>query len=268
MTLLRGASVLLLSAGLCACPRLPPLDYGKDGPAKDGADLLKRVEFAEAQIFSLRGDAKLIVESPQGKGSVSLFVAVLHPAQLHIEQLDFFGRPEGILVTDGERFGLYDAKQRKYFRGPASVENMARFVPIALPPRELASLLLGRVPRVPAESSSLAVDEAARSYALTLRRGAITQRLTVSTGTHRVTRSRVEGLTTYAIDADALTAFGPATLPRHLTLDAPSANTRVELLYKDITVNEAPEVTLFELEPPEGIPVVEVQANGQAVAPP
>lgn len=265
MTLLRG--VLLLSVGLLGCPRLPPLDYGKDGPAKDGEELLKRIDFAEAQVFSVKGDAKLIVESPQGKGSVSLFVAVLHPAQLHIEQLDFFGRPEGILVTDGERFGLYDAKAHKYFRGPASVQNMARFVPIALPPRELAALLMGRVPRVPPESSQLSIDEAARSYGLTLKRGAVTQRLAVSTGTHRVTRSRIEGLTTYAIDTDELTAFGAATLPKQITLDAPSANTRVELRYKDITVNETPEVTLFELEPPEGVPVVEVQANGEAIAP-
>lgn len=267
MTLLRGAWLLLLVQVLAACPRLPPLDYGKDGPAKDGADLLKRIEVAEAQVISVKGDAKLIVDSPQGKGSVSLFVAVLHPARIHIEQLDFFGRPEGILVTDGEAFGLYDARQKKFFRGPASVENMARFLPIALPPRELAALLMGKVPRVPPESTELTVDEASRSYALTLKRGAVVQKLGVSTGTHRVIRSRVEGLKTYAIDAEDLTDFGSAVLPKHLTLDAPIASTKVELLYKDITVNETPEVTLFELEPPEGIPVVEVQANGQAVAP-
>lgn len=267
MTLLRGAWLLLLVGLLGGCPRLPPLDYGKDGPAKDGADLLKRVEVAEAQVFSVKGDAKLIVDSPQGKGSVALFVAVLHPSRIHIEQLDFFGRPEGILVTDGEQFGLYDARQKKFFRGPASVENMARFVPIALPPRELAALLLGRVPRVPPESTELSVDEAARAYSLTLKRGAVVQRLGVSTGSHRVIRSRVEGLNTYAIDADELTDYGSAVLPKHLTLDAKVASTKVELLYKDITVNETPEVTLFELEPPEGIPVVEVQANGQAVTP-
>jgi hypothetical protein len=267
MTLLRGALSLLFGLGLLGCPRLPPLDYGKDGPAKDGAELLKRIVVAESQVISVKGDAKLIVDSPQGKGAVSLFVAVMHPAQLHIESLDFFGRPEGILVTDGERFGLYDARQRKYFRGPASAENMARFVPIALPPRELASLLMGRVPRIPEESSELSVDEPSRSYSLALKRGAVTQRLNVSTGTHRVTRSRVEGIATYAIDADELTDYGPATLPKHLTLDAPTAKTKVELLYKDITVNETPELTLFELEPPEGIPVVEVQANGQAVSP-
>lgn len=276
MTLLRLLDVLplvwrraaLLSAVMFAgCPRLPPLDYGKDGPAISGADLLERIEVAELSVVSVKGDAKLIVDSPQGKGSVSLYVAVLHPARLHIEQLDFFGRPEGILVTDGERFGLYDGRQRKYFRGPASPTNLARFLPIALPPRELASLLLGRVPRVPADSSELSIDEGLRAYRLTLHKGAVTQRLTVSTGTHRVLSSRVEGLNTYAIDLGELDTFGAATLPRRLTLDAPSAKTSVELIYKDIAVNETPEVTMFELEPPEGTPVIEVDANGQVATP-
>jgi outer membrane lipoprotein-sorting protein len=266
MTLLCRTSVLLISTFLSACPRLPPLDYGKNGPAQNGAELLKRIEVADAQIFAVRGDAKLIVDSPEGKGSVSIFVAVLHPAQLHIEQLDFFGRPENVLISDGDRFGLYDSKQRTYFRGPASVENMSRFVPLALPPRELASLLLGRVPRIPPEETTLSIDEASRLYGLTLKRGSITQRLSVSTGTHRVTKSQFKGVETYSTDADDLTVFGPAVLPRHLTLTAPKAGTKVELLYKDITVNEAPDVTLFEMEPPEGIPVVEVQADGRVVA--
>jgi hypothetical protein len=266
MTLLRACGPLIL-VGLSACPKLPPLDYGVDGPARDAADLLKRIEVAETQVISVKGDAKLVIDSDQGKGSVSLFVAVLHPARLHIEQLDFFGRPEGVLVTDGEQFGLYDGKERKYFRGPASPQNLARFLPIALPPRELAALMLGRVPRLQAESSTMSVDEASRSYQLTLRRGPITQRLNVSTGTHRITRSRVEGADLYAVDSDALTSFGAATLPRRIVLEAPRAKLTVELLYKDITVNEPPELTLFELEPPEGVPIVEVQANGQAVVP-
>ncbi len=259
--------LLLVLAGTLGCPRLPPLDYGKDGPALDAADLLKRIAVSESQVFSVKGDARLLVDSPQGKGSVSLFVAVLHPAFIHIEQVDFFGRPQGVMVTDGERFGLYDAQQGKYFRGPASVANLARFLPIALPPKELAALLLGRVPRVPGEASDFSIDEPTRSYRLALTRGAITQRLLVSTGTHRVTQSRISGTDTYAIDADEVTSFGAAELPKHLVLDALTAKTKVELFYKDITVNETPEVTLFEIEPPENVPVVEVQADGREVGP-
>ncbi|MCA2980168.1 MAG: DUF4292 domain-containing protein [Myxococcaceae bacterium] len=265
MTLLRVSSPLILVGLLSGCPRLPPLDYGKGGPARDAADLLKRIEVAEAQVVSVKGDARLVVDAERGKGAVALFVAVLHPARLHLEQLDFFGRPEGVLVTDGDQFGLYDGKQRKYFRGPATAQNLARFLPIALPPRELAALLLGRVPRLPAETTTMSVDEATRRYRLTLTRGAVTQHLEVAPGSHRVTSSRVEGLDTYAVAASELTDFGAATLPRHLVLDVPRARLSVELVYKDVVVNEPPELTLFELEPPEGVPVVEVQADGQVV---
>lgn len=258
----------LVVIGLSGCPRLLPLDYGTDGPAADGPALIKRIEFADAQVIAVQGDAKLFVDTEQGKGSVSLFVAVLHPAQLHIEQLDFFGRPEGVLVSDGERFGLYDGRQRKFFRGPATAQNLGRFVPIALPPRELASLLLGRVPRVPPISSTLTVDEARRVYGLTITRGQVTQHLDVQPGTHRVLRSRVDGLKTYEIDADEVTAYGSASLAKKLVLNAPSAKTRVELTWKDIVVNETPAVTLFELEPPEGVPVIEVGPTGEAVTAP
>jgi hypothetical protein len=251
---------------LCGCPRLPPLEYGKDGPAQDAADLLKRIEVAELSVFSVKGDARLVVDSPQGKGSVSLFVAAMHPSMLHIEQLDFFGRPEGVLVTDGVRFGLYDGRERKYFQGPASAHNMGRFIPLSLPPKELTALLLGRVPRVPAErTSELRVDEASRSYSVSLHHQAVTQALAVSIGTHRVVRSRVTGVKTYAFDAEDLTSFGAATLPRHLTLEASESRLKVELIYKDITVNEAADLTLFDLSPPEGVSVVEVKDDGQVV---
>jgi elongation factor G len=38
--------------------------------------------------------------------------------------------------------------------------------------------------------------------------------------------------------------------------------------WKDITVNEAPDLTLFDLEPPEGVAVVEVDASGNPRQPP
>ena len=120
---------------------------------------------------------------------------------------------------------------------------------------------------MPGEASGFSIDEATRSYRLALTRGAITQRLLVSTGTHRVTQSRITGADTYAIDADEVTSYGAAELPKHLVLDALTAKTKVELFYRDITVNETPEVTLFEIEPPENVPVVEVQADGREVGP-
>lgn len=264
----RALALLPLAVGLLAgCPR-PHLDFGKDGEAKSAEELLKRVAQAEAQVVALKGDGKLYVDSPQGKGSVGLFVAVAHPAFIHIEQLDFFNRPQGVLVTDGQDFGLYDAKEGKYFRGPASPANLGRFLPVVLPPAELTALMLGRAPRLPPESSELSVDEKLGVYVLTLKRGAVTQTLHVQPPSHRVVKSTVQGITAYDVEFGDIADYGAVTLPRKIQLVAPSAKTTVELTWKDVTVNEPPDLTLFDLSPPEDVPVVDVDAQGNPRAAP
>jgi hypothetical protein len=56
-------------------------------------------------------------------------------------------------------------------------------------------------------------------------------------------------------------------LPKTLVLDAPSASTRLELHYKDVTVNESPDLTFFQLERPPNATLVEVDERGRPVAP-
>lgn len=257
----RGLMLVPLALVLAGCPR-PALDFGKDGEAKSAEEVLKRVALAESTVVALKGDGKLYVDAPQGKGSVGLYVAVSHPALIHIEQLDFFNRPQGVLVTDGKDFGLYDAREAKYYRGPASPMNLARFLPVVLPPAELAALMLGRAPRIPPEASELTVDPQLGVYVVTLRRGGVTQTLHVKPPSHRVVKSAVQGANAYDVEFGDIADYGAVTLPKFARLSAPTAKTTVELTWKDVTLNEPPDLTLFDLSPPEDVPVVEVDAMG------
>lgn len=252
---------------LSACPKRIA-DFGKDGEPRTPQELLARINVAESQIYSLKGDAKLIVDAPQGKGAVTLFAAVTHPALIHLEQLDFFGRPQGVLVTDGTRFGLYQAQDGKYYRGPASPANLARFLPLVMPPAELAAVMLGRAPRIPAESMEMRFDDALQQLVLVITRGKVRQTLHVQPPSYRVVKSTAQNLDAYELEFKDLVTQGGITLPRRAALDARSAKTSVELVWKDVAINEAPDLSLFELEPPEGIPVVEVDANGVPSEPP
>lgn len=257
---------LFISLSLLACPRRP-IDFGRDGEPRTAEELLARVNYAEAQIVSLKGDARLGVDSPQGKGSVTLFAAVTHPAYIHLEQLDFFGRPQGVLVTDGTRFGLYNSQDGKYYRGPASPANLGRFLPLVMPPAELASVLLGRAPRIPVDALAMRFDDRLQLFVLTITRGNVKQTLHVQPPSYRVVKSTAENLNVYELAFGELSPFGGATLPKTINLDAKSSKTALELVWKEVAVNEAPDMTLFELEPPEGVPVVEVDANGDAATP-
>lgn len=260
--------LLLVGAlALTACPRRV-VDFGDQGEPTSAADLLKRINVAENQVYSLKGDAKLHVDSPQGKGAVSIFVSVTHPSFIYLEQLDFFGRPQGALVTDGERFGLYLAPEGKYYRGPASPVNLARFLPVVIPPRELAAILLGRAPRISSEDPRMGFDEQKQQLTLTLTRGEGKQTLWVQPPSYRVVRSVPENLPAYELAFDDVVAQQGLTLPRKAILDAAGAGTHVELHWKEVAVNEAPDLSLYQFEPPEGVPVVEVDAAGKPSEPP
>ena len=261
-------SLLLISGvlALTACPKRIA-DFGKDGEPRSAEELLKRINVAESQIYSLKGDAKLIVDAPQGKGAVTLFAAVTHPAYIHIEQLDFFGRPQGVLVTDGTRFGLYTAQDGKYYRGPATAANLSRFLPLVMPPAELAAVMLGRAPRISPDSLEMSFDDKLQQLVLVIIRGKIRQTLHVQPPSYRVVKSTAENLNAYELAFEDLSTQNGITLPRHATLDAPIAKTKMELVWKDVAINEAPDLTLFDFEPPEGIPVVEVDGSGSPIGP-
>lgn len=258
----RNLVLICSTLALAACPR-HLAEFGKDGEPKSAQELLSRIGFAESQVYSLKGDAKLIVSSPRGKGALTLFAAVAHPALVHLEQLDFFGRPQGVLITDGDRFGLYTSQDGgRYYRGPASPANLGRFLPLLMPPGELAALMLGRVPRIPADSLQMRFDDALQLLVLEMIRGEVRQTLHVQPPSYRVVRSTVENLDAYELEYGDLSVEGGLTVPKRLLLDAKSANTSLELKWNEVAVNQAPDLTLFELEPPEGVPVVEVDANG------
>jgi len=256
------APILGSCLALLACPPRPPLDLGRDGEAHSPEELLRRVDLAESLVAGLKGEGKLAIDAPQGKGRVSIFVAAQEPARLHFEQLDFFGKPQGVLITDDGRFVLYLAEEGRAYRGPATAANLARFLPVAMPPEELTGLLLGRVPRIAAEAMELRLDREQGHYLLTLRAGPLTQVLQVAPPSHRVIHSAVTGAPGYELALSELTAYGGATLPKRIALTAAQAHTQLELTYQDLAVNPPPEEGLFEPVPPEGVPVIEVDAKG------
>jgi hypothetical protein len=243
---------------LSGCPIR--VDFGRDGEPKDVGELMQRVAHSEKQISSIKGEAKLKIDSKKGSGTVSLFAAVEDPARLHLETLDFFGRPTGSFVSDGERFGLYDANAGRYYTGPATAENVGRFVPIAMAPAELAALLLGRAPRLDGAKPAMTLDGKTGLFEVTLTRGEIVQKLWVKPPEYRVVKSRVTGISAYDLDFDDLQTVGPLTYPRRVLLEAHGE--KLALDYKDIALNETADAAIYELTPPANVPVVPVDGKG------
>lgn len=228
--------------------------------------MLAAVETRERQLHSVKGEGKLTISAPQGSGTLSVFVAAARPASLHLESLDFFGRPLAVLTTDGQRFGLFDVSSGTYYTGPASAQNLARFLQAALPPDHVVGILLGAAPRLDAPEPKLRVDEKAQAYAVTLQDSQTLQTLWVDPLRMRVTRSERQGGNAYAL---AFSDFEEGTIvfPKAVELQVPSAKVELKLRYTEATFNGTPEPELFDPTPPEDVPVVELDAEGNPVPP-
>jgi outer membrane lipoprotein-sorting protein len=248
----------LLGAG---CPKR--IDFGSTGEIKDVGVLLKLTDEAESKVRSIKGEARSRVNSPRSKGAVNLFVAASRPTLVHLEFLNFFGKPQAVLVSDGKSFGLFNSDEGKYYRGPASPTNLSRILPVPMPVQELAALMLGLAPRISAEPVSLSIDAEARTYLVTLARGPVVQRLWIDPSSYRVLRSELTGERAYLAVFEDFTDAGGATYPRKIILDAPNPAAHLELRYRDAEVNSKLDPSLFKLEPPPGVPVVELDEDGR-----
>ena len=258
---------VLFSGVLTGCPKR--IEFGPEGLIEDPEKLFELTSQAQANVLTLQGDAKLRVDSPQGSGTLSMFLAISRPGLLHMETFDFFNRPVAALVSDGQRFGLYQAEGNIFYQGPASPENVSRFLPVVLPSEELVAVMLGQVPFIPAERKTLELNRDEGVYVLKLFRGAVTQTLHVHTKHHRVVRSEVRGVPGYDLSFDNLEPHkeGGMVFPKEVKLIAEVAETELRLRYSAVTLNERPDLTLFELTPPEGARVVDVDARGREIQP-
>lgn len=271
----RVAVTMFLTLMCTGCPKR--IDFGPRGEVTDPAALLELVRQAEGRVATLQGESKLRVDSPDARGTVTLWGAIARPGRLHLETLDFFGKPLAVLVSDGQRFGLYQAQENRYYQGPATPENLSRFLPVVIPGDELVSLMLGQAPRIAAPPVSLRADAEAGGYVLTLEgelprrdgtRARATQVLTVHPQHHRVLRSEVRGVEAYDLTFENFLQSGAVVFPRRAQLEARGAKTTLELRYTEVTLNGAPDLAMFELTPPEGVPVVEVDAQGRPLPEP
>ena len=246
----RLAPLFLLA--LAACPPRPDV---RSIPPPDATALLGEVEAIDARVPALQSQAKVRVESGSRKGNLTAFVAVAAPASVHLEVLDFFGRPSAILVSDGQRFVLFQAETGVWLGGPATPENLARIIPVALPPEQLVAMLLGRAPRLADDHPELQVDAEANAFRIDLHAGDQTQQLWVDPGLHRVVRSQISGPRGYGLTFEEFTDVRQVPFPRKLSFRGPAA---VTLEYTDPRLGEVPPESLFRAEPPTGARVEEV----------
>ncbi len=267
------ARPILLLAGalaLAGCPKRVELKFGPEGQIEDPAILLQHLDRRSAQLVSIKAEAKVRVRTPQQSGTVTEFIAAMRPGLLHLETLNFFGKPVAVLVSDGETFALFHEDQAAYYTGPATAQNVSQLLPIVVSPRELTALLLGDIPRIRAEGTTLELDEERGAYLLTLKGGDARQRIWVDTERLLPLRSEIRGISAYDLnlsDYEQLEGLWFAKTVELISVDSRGQPTGVEvrLSWRDVELNFPADLTLFSLPQPPGTELIRVDAEGRRV---
>jgi len=93
-------------------------------------------------LTSLRGLARVAYTDPHEKGTAKHAIAVAAPDRFRLELFS----PVGIALLstcDGHTLTAYFPAEKTIYRGSATPSNLARFIRMALSPREITGLLLG-----------------------------------------------------------------------------------------------------------------------------
>lgn len=248
----RGAFLAL--ALLAACLRAPPPDL-----SRDATGLLEQVSERQSAVRAVRGSARLGVTSEALSGSLESWLAAEKPGRVRIEVLDFFGNPAAVLVADGDRFALYDARAGVLYRGEATPDNLSRLIPLPLPAGDLAAMLCGSAPISGGRPAAAEPDGDAMRLELDGGDG----REVLWVGAGGAVRSALfepragSVLRAWHVSFDGFDRRGGVLFP--VDADLRGAKARVTLHWKrDLEVNPGLDPATFRLDPPRGARVVEL----------
>lgn len=130
-----------LSLALGGCSRAaPPSQF----PSADQA--LERMHATYACSRGVRGEAKLDYFGEAGHVRGDLLYLAMLPDHVRLDVVSPFGATLSTLTSDGQRFSLYDLRQKQFLQGPANECNLARFTNVPMPPHALVQLLRGEAP--------------------------------------------------------------------------------------------------------------------------
>ncbi len=118
------------------------------------SDLIEALRVSQADLRSLDALGKISVSTSENRLRASQVVLVQAPDAFRIEVLAPFGISY-VVAADGEALATLSTQDNVLYRGRPDQQTIAEVIGIALAPRDMTSLLLGRPPVEADELASL-----------------------------------------------------------------------------------------------------------------
>lgn len=247
-----------LSWLLAACATLP------GGPAVGQLPAPVQVqERLESRRLAVRGfimQGEITAQGPGGEVSGEQRILGQFPDRLRAEVMGPFGKPVLLFICDGTRMAVLAYGENKGYLGPATRQNVARFLGLALTPAEVYSLLGGSVPLIPQAQGKVFPSSAPGLALMELDDGAgVRQGLIFNLGDYAVREAWVHGPEGQAMSGrfESFVSQDGERYPRRVLLVA-GDNRSLTLMNDEVRVNPALDAKAFEPVLPPGVEVQEL----------
>jgi outer membrane lipoprotein-sorting protein len=249
--MIRAAVIfLLLLLLLTACGR-PPQPVWTDLPT--AAQLLERWQDAQGRYRSLDAEVRVVLTTGGKSLSSQQFLLLERPDRVRVDVVSGFGQPLLQLTSDGEQLAVFlnTSAPGRFFRGPATDENVARFTRLPLATRSLIQLLLYDPPLIEAPLATIRTQE--DKLLLSLENADRRQELWFDQQLRLVACHYLAG--EEPLLAVQYQQFADDGFPRRMALDLVREVTRVTLQFADLRTNLAIAPAKFVLQQPSRLEV-------------
>ncbi|HEY4184342.1 MAG TPA: hypothetical protein VGP07_04700 [Polyangia bacterium] len=269
-------SFAALVIALAACPGNVHVRIERPYPPPTAAELRAALVARQQAVKTINAEARATSWLGGERVRATVLMLVDRIGRLRLEAQVSLQGTVAVLVTDGQRFALFDARKNEFRRGPACPGNIASVIRIPLGPADVAAIFLGdaKLPAGDDGGASDAVDwdgdvggdvlvvggKNGASRYLFQRKGAVPSVLVGMTAVDR------QGHPIWHVAFDDFAGVAPAAgvppvlLPQIIRYaeGARPFDEGVEIKFKERAVNETFTPDVFTLATPPGATALEV----------
>lgn len=258
--LLVGAALAALSL-TASCGAQRPVEFQAPETLPDAAQLHAALEKRRAAVHSIRALARLRYRDPESSNTSREAIAVARPDRLRVEVLSFLGAVF-VLTTDNGRFTAYARREETVYRGEASPENMWSYARIGLPVIDLVDIMLGTPPQRTPDWAQVTWDPQHGWIELTQEFSSGAEQVVWFLGKlpaaaeFRDPYGEVQWHATFS----GYEPHDDVTIATRIRLEVPARDRSVEIELQDVDVNPTLDASMFSLDVPHGVRVVDIDA--------
>lgn len=247
----------VLSCLLGACASLSPnLEVGTPPTPQEAVQRLD-ARRSSVRSFIMQGQISLIY--PQGELYGDHLIQGVYPDHLRADVVDPFGRPVMSLATDGRKLIVLSFTDNIVYQGPATRENLGRFLGIAMSPSEIYALITGNPPVLAHTNATVTPTESADIMQLKLvhTSGSVGQGLNFQVGDYAVRGSwlrQIGGSATMSAVYENFKTFDLGRFPKRVEL-ADSNGRTLTLENDDLSINPKVPGSVFEIKAPPSMKI-------------